>query len=199
MQKRQKVKSVLQILEANPEYIQYLIKVGDQYKLNKQALEDWNAINKEQELAIDNQMGGNKYLESYDSVLSDIANPASHGNGDGVGGTGISEQLDDLIAKNKELNNSFLNGEITASEYFSNLSGYITSSGLEDALHSLNGEFDDTTDYIEETVIVKQIRRIVSCINFLRRIRHGLWAILTQQLKMNIALSSKTVLLLMIY
>lgn len=145
---------VASILEANPEYIQYLIKVGDQYKLNKQALEDWNAVNKEQELAIDNQMGGNKYLESYDSVLSDIANPASHGNGDGVGGTGISEQLDDLIAKNKELNNSFLNGEITASEYFSNLSGYITSSGLEDALHSLNGEFDDTTDYIEETVSV---------------------------------------------
>ena len=145
---------VASILEANPEYIQYLIKVGDQYKLNKQALEDWNTVNKEQELAIDNQMGGNKYLESYDSVLSDIANPASHGNGDGVGGTGISEQLDDLIAKNKELNNSFLNGEITASEYFSNLSGYITSSGLEDALHSLNGEFDDTTDYIEETVSV---------------------------------------------
>ena len=145
---------VASILEANPEYIQYLIKVGDQYKLNKQALEDWNAVNKEQELAIDNQMGGNKYLESYDSVLSDIANPASHGNGDGVGDTGISEQLDDLIAKNKELNNSFLNGEITASEYFSNLSGYITSSGLEDALHSLNGEFDDTTDYIEETVSV---------------------------------------------
>ena len=145
---------VASILEANPEYIQYLIKVGDQYKLNKQALEDWNAVNKEQELAIDNQMGGNKYLESYDSVLSDIANPASHGNGDGVGGTGISEQLDDLIAKNKELNNSFLNGEITVSEYFSNLSGYITSSGLEDALHSLNGEFDDTTDYIEETVSV---------------------------------------------
>lgn len=145
---------VASILEANPEYIQYLIKVGDQYKLNKQALEDWNAVNKEQELAIDNQMGGNKYLESYDSVLSDIANPASHGNGDGVGGTGISEQLDDLIAKNKELNNSFLNGEITASEYFSNLSGYITSSGLEDALHSLNGKFDDTTDYIEETVSV---------------------------------------------
>jgi len=145
---------VASILEANPEYVQYLIKVGDQYKLNKQALEDWNAVNKEQELAIDNQMGGNKYLESYDSVLSDIANPASHGNGDGVGGTGISEQLDDLIAKNKELNNSFLNGEITASEYFSNLSGYITSSGLEDALHSLNGEFDDTTDYIEETVSV---------------------------------------------
>lgn len=145
---------VASILEANPEYIQYLIKVGDQYKLNKQALEDWNAVNKEQELAIDNQMGGNKYLESYDSVLSDISNPASHGNGDGVGDTGISEQLDDLIAKNKELNNSFLNGEITASEYFSNLSGYITSSGLEDALHSLNGEFDDTTDYIEETVSV---------------------------------------------
>ena len=145
---------VASILEANPEYIAYLIKVGDHYKLNKQALEDWNKVNKEQELAIDNQMGGNKYLESYNSVLSDIAKSSSHGNGDGVGGTGIAEQLDNLISKNKELNDSFLNGKISASDYFSSLSDYITSSGLEEALHSLDGEFDDTTDYIEETVSV---------------------------------------------
>lgn len=34
------------------------------------------------------------------------------------------------------------------------MSNAITDSGLEDALHSLNGTFDDSTDYIEETVSV---------------------------------------------
>lgn len=96
-------------------------------------------------------MGGNNYLENYSSLLDNIKSSKSHVNG-GVGNTGIGEQLDDLISKNKKWNESLKNGEISASEYFSNISNSITDSGLEEALHSLNGQFDDTTDYIEETV-----------------------------------------------
>lgn len=142
---------VASILEENPEYVEYLIKVGDQYKLNEQALNDWNEANKEQKDYINNQMGGNNYLENYSSLLDNIKSSKSHVNG-GVGNTGIGEQLDDLISKNKKWNESLKNGEISASEYFSNISNSITDSGLEEALHSLNGQFDDTTDYIEETV-----------------------------------------------
>lgn len=138
---------VASILEENPEYIEYLIKVGDQYKLNQQALEDWNAVNEEQELAIDNQMGGNEYLESYEDLLDSISLNSSHP----ITGT-IDEQLDDLISKNKEWNTSLQNGEISAAQYFQNISNSITSSGLEQALSSLNGEFNDATDYIEEMV-----------------------------------------------
>lgn len=142
---------VASILEENPEYVEYLIKVGGQYKLNEQALNDWNEANKEQKDYINNQMGGNNYLENYSSLLDNIKSSKSHVNG-GVGNTGIGEQLDDLISKNKKWNESLKNGEISASEYFSNISNSITDSGLEEALHSLNGQFDDTTDYIEETV-----------------------------------------------
>lgn len=142
---------VASILEENPEYVEYLIKVGDQYKLNEQALNDWNEANKEQKDYINNQMGGNNYLENYSSLLDNIKSSKSHVNG-GVGNTGIGEQLDDLISKNKKWNESLKNGEISASKYFSNISNSITDSGLEEALHSLNGQFDDTTDYIEETV-----------------------------------------------
>mgnify|MGYP002761734558 CR=1 FL=1 len=144
---------VASVLETNPEYVQYLVKVGNQYKLNEQALNDWNEANKEQEQEINNQMGGNDYLSNYSPLLDSIQNNASHPNG-GVGNTNIGSQLDDLINKNKEWNTSLQNGEITTAQYFQNMSNAITDSGLEDALHSLNGTFDDSTDYIEETVSV---------------------------------------------
>ena len=144
---------VASVLETNPEYIQYLVKVGDQYKLNEQALNDWNEANKEQKQEINNQMGGNDYLSNYSPLLDSIQNNASHPNG-GVGNTNIGSQLDDLINKNKEWNTSLQNGEITTAQYFQNISNAITNSGLENALHSLNGKFDDSTDYIEETVSV---------------------------------------------
>lgn len=144
---------VASVLETNPEYVQYLVKVGDQYKLNEQALNDWNEANKEQKQEINNQMGGNDYLSNYSPLLDSIQDNASHPNG-GVGNTNIGSQLDDLINKNKEWNTSLQNGEITTAQYFQNMSNAITDSGLEDALHSLNGTFDDSTDYIEETVSV---------------------------------------------
>lgn len=144
---------VASVLETNPEYIQYLVKVGNQYKLNEQALNDWNEANKEQKQEINNQMGGNDYLSNYSPLLDSIQDNASHPNG-GVGNTNIGSQLDDLINKNKEWNTSLQNGEITTAQYFQNMSNAITNSGLEDALHSLNGTFDDSTDYIEETVSV---------------------------------------------
>lgn len=144
---------VASVLETNPEYVQYLVKVGDQYKLNEQALNDWNEANKEQKQEINNQMGGNDYLSNYSPLLDSIQDNASHPNG-GAGNTNIGSQLDDLINKNKEWNTSLQNGEITTAQYFQNMSNAITNSGLEDALHSLNGTFDDSTDYIEETVSV---------------------------------------------
>lgn len=144
---------VASVLETNPEYIQYLVKVGDQYKLNEQALNDWNEANKEQKQEINNQMGGNDYLSNYSPLLDSIQDNASHPNG-GVGNTNIGSQLDDLINKNKEWNTSLQNDEITTAQYFQNMSNAITDSGLEDALHSLNGTFDDSTDFIEETVSV---------------------------------------------
>ncbi len=146
---------VATILEENPEYIQYLTKVGDQYRLNQKALDDWNAIMSQQEGAIDNQMGGNEYLANYDDLLGNIKSDESHGEGSGLGDTNMAEEeMDKLIEKNRELNQSLMEGKISTAEYFDGLSEKITDSGLEDALGSLNGQFDDTTDYLEETVSV---------------------------------------------
>ena len=145
---------VASILEENPEYIYYLTKVEGQYKLNKQALEDWKEADVEQKAHIENMMGENTYLENYDNLLDNISNNASHGENGGTGGVISESLLDGLIEKNKELNKSFLDGKISAKEYFDSLSNSITDCGLDTALESLNGEFDKTTDYIEEVTSV---------------------------------------------
>lgn len=146
---------VTSMLAENPEYIYYLTEVEGQYKLNQQALEDWNSVVEEQQDIVDNMMGDNAYLESYDEVLNNIMNGSSHGENDGVGNTRLTEEaLDSLITKNKELNDALLNNKITTVDYFNSISDSITNSGLASALQSLNGEFDESTDYIEQTVSV---------------------------------------------
>ena len=146
---------VADILEEHPEYVQYLTKVGDKYKVNQKALEDWNKAKEEQQRLIDEQMGSNQYAEDYNPLLDSISDntwkPESDGDGSWDGG---SEALDDLIAKNKELNESFAEGSISATDYFNSLSDSITDSGLEDALDDIGGKFDETTDKIEATVAV---------------------------------------------
>lgn len=146
---------VADILEEHPEYIQYLTKVGDSYKVNQKALDDWNKANEEQQRLIDEQMGSNSYAEKYNPLLDSMSShswkPNSGGDGDWEGG---SKALDDIIAKNKELNQSFADGKISATNYFNSLSDSITNSGLEDALDDINGKFDETTDKIEATVAV---------------------------------------------
>lgn len=69
--------------------------------------------------------------------------------------SGVTEEgLDGLIAKNKELNQSFVDGKITTSEYFDNLSSEIEKINLDDVGKILDGGKGDNskTDYIEETV-----------------------------------------------
>ena len=150
-----KQEDVASMLEENPEYIYYLTEVEGKYKLNQQALEDWKDVVADQQAIIDNMMGKNTYLENYDGLLDNVMLDASHGRGDGTGDTGLAESdLDSLILKNKELNQALLDNKISVVDYFNSISDSITSSGLESALESLNGQFDQTTDYIEQTVSV---------------------------------------------
>lgn len=145
---------VSEILQENPQYIQYLTKVGDTYKVNQKALEDWNKVQEEQERLIDIQMGSNAYATQYNSTLDgvyDISSSEYTGVGDWDGG---QQKLDELIAKNKELNQLFADGKITAVDYFTSLSNSITNSGLDEALDDINNKFDETTDYMEATISV---------------------------------------------
>lgn len=156
------------ILAEHPEYAGYLTKVGEQYQLNQQALDDWNESIKEQNQLVDDNMGGTKSFENYADILNSVQNRASHSQTheystlaptEGVveeqaGLQSIDSQLDSLVSKNEELNQSLAEGKITTQEYFDSMSKSIEGSGLYDALDSLDGKFDETTDYAEEMVSV---------------------------------------------
>lgn len=147
---------VSSILQENPQYIQYLTKVGDKYKVNQKALEDWKKIQEEQERLVDIQMGSNAYATQYNSTLdgvSDISSSDYTGTGNWENG---KQALDELIAKNKELNQSFADGKISAVEYFTSLSDSITNSGLDEALDDIGGKFDENTDYINISNLSEQ-------------------------------------------
>lgn len=149
-------KEVANLLKANPEYITYLNKVGDVYKLNQQALDAYNASVREQENMVKDMTGGLDYLKNYQDVLDNIRKDYSHG-ADSSLGEGVEEAIDGLIDKNKELNQAYMDGELSSREYFDKLGEAIRESGVYDELDTLNGKFDETTDYLEQTVSVLSV------------------------------------------
>lgn len=151
---------VASMLKEHPEYIEYLTKVGDTYKLNEYAMEQWTKANEEQNKSVQNMLGSYESMKNYSTLLNNIKAPSSHGIDEkgnirnGLGDTKAtkleSSDLDGLLDISSELNNSLAEGVISAKEYFDGISESITSSGLEQALKNVNLQFDETTDYIEE-------------------------------------------------
>ena len=73
----------------------------------------------------------------------------------GIGGTGVSEvEIDGLVVTVKELNKSFVDGKIDASEYFSNISKEIDKIDFDDIGKKLKGGKgeNETTDYLEQVI-----------------------------------------------
>lgn len=112
------------------------------------------------------ELGTANYLEAYNKILDDISDKQSHmrstdyahvqtvdGEKDLKDVIKV-EQLDNLIAKNKELNQSFLDGEITSKKYFDSINKLITDSGLENAVAQIEDWSTERTDYLEEAVSV---------------------------------------------
>ena len=151
---------VASMLKEHPEYIEYLTKVGDTYKLNEHAMEQWTKANEDQNKSVQNMLGSYESMKNYSTLLNNIKAPSSHGIDEkgnirsGLGDTKVtkleSSDLDGLLDISNELNNSLAEGVINAKEYFDGISESITSSGLEQALKNVNLQFDETTDYIEE-------------------------------------------------
>lgn len=104
----------------------------------------------------------NYYNEQLDLAQDDASHIASKdiidkktGDNLGIYETGVTEAgLDGLISKAKELNQSFVDGKITASEYFDNLSSEIEKINLDDVGAKLDGGNGDNpkTDYLEQTI-----------------------------------------------
>lgn len=142
---------VADILQENPEYTAYLTKVGDQWKLNQQALDDYNRSLEEQTAIVDDAMGGTSNFENYNDLLERMSHFESHP----IDSSGFNDSaMGGFTSANQDLNSSLANGEIGFVDYFNGISDALDSSGALEALDELNGAFDETTDALEEVASV---------------------------------------------
>ena len=116
---------VLTMLENTPQLAKYLIKVGDTYKLNENALKDYNAVQENTNALVDEyikklqeeQFGTKEFAETYNEFLDAITEQYDF------------ESIKNLSEQVKEINQTFIDGESTASEYFNSLQEHIANIG----------------------------------------------------------------------
>lgn len=108
---------VAELLQENPEYINYLTKVGDLYQLNQEFLDDWTAASEKQQSFIKEAMD-----TSYSSLLeeNDLMRRADFSAVSTNGGS-----IDTASAANtiESLNQALANGESTVEEYAAGIEG----------------------------------------------------------------------------
>lgn len=141
---------VADIIQENPEYMAYLTKVGDQWRLNQQALNDYNQSLEQQSDIVDEAMGGTSSFKNYSDLLDSISNSESHPDDSGFDESSING----FASASQDINNSLANGEIGFTDYFNGISDALNNSGALSALDELNGAFDETTDGLEEVASV---------------------------------------------
>lgn len=116
--------TIQKMLKDHPEYVRYLVQEGDQFKLNKDAIDDLataekqkNAITAEYiEKIKEQEFGTREFANTY----SDFIRALSEAYPDSPL---LQEMAQDLI----DLNDSFAEGEITVNEYFGTLQERINS------------------------------------------------------------------------
>lgn len=115
-----------ELLAENPEYAQYLTKVGESYQLNRNALNDWNAALKEQKEALDAIY--NTSYQSLEDVNENTFNQIetteiTTGKGDKEDTINIKESSQAIA----ELNNQLASGSISVQDYATKLSDAVGS------------------------------------------------------------------------
>lgn len=119
------------IVAENPDYLQYLTKVGDRYVLNKNALNDWNEAVKEQTEAMEEAQGkfNGKFFDDYQEQLNEKTNQL---------------RLMDYAAGNPDEDFNVSDGERQAIQDMASFGQYVndTSQALEDGKISVLDYFD---------------------------------------------------------
>lgn len=116
------------LVAENPDYINYLTKVGDAYALNENALADWNDALKEQKSAMDALMDtGYGKLEQENSLMRQ-ATPDFGTIDTDFGSADLGDAANDI----ETLNSALANGEVSVDDYtdgISNLADKINDLG----------------------------------------------------------------------
>lgn len=143
---------VASLIKDNPEYLDYLTKVGDTYQLNTDALNKWNEAVEKQRLEIEDAQGefNSNFFNDYQSQLDSSSNKLSLLSRiyqeKSTGSDGEQEEIDslqkmsDLGSTVKDISQQLEDGKISVEDYF---------SSFEDAFNSndVAGVFSNIKEY----------------------------------------------------
>lgn len=156
---------VQELIAADESYAQYIIKVGDAYKLTNQSLQAFLESERQEEQALDATIESLKeryavntdYVQNYTSMWDELVARASEA--DALSNyTFTSEQDVELFRKRtqalSENAQAYQEGTISAEEYFNAINNRI--EGINAGFQRLNEEIDDNieeTDLYEATLV----------------------------------------------
>lgn len=156
---------VQELINADESYAQYIVKVGDAYKLTNQSLQALLDSERQEEQVLDATIESMKdkyavntdYVQSYVSMWDELVDRASEA--DAVDNYNFADQNDvdrfkertQALSENAQ---AYRDGKISAEEYFSAINTRI--SNINAGFQELNKEIDDNidqTDLYEATLV----------------------------------------------
>lgn len=150
---------VASIAADNPDYLEYLTKVGDSYKLNTNALVDWNDAVEEQTRALEDAQGkfGSAFFDDYQSDLSMQSSKLS-----AYSSASETPEVDDMALNGmqnvvnsvQQASQALENGKISVEEYFASYRDAFDSNNIASIFDNLSDYSADTQEAILETAEV---------------------------------------------
>lgn len=154
---------VADIVSENPDYLQYLTKVGDNYVLNKNALEEWNKVSEEQTEQLEAAQGKfnsaffDDYQDSLDEAiqktreLSEAATTKGFSDDHDFGADASAlSSIADMGQAVSDASTALENGEISVQEYFNSFDEAFNSNNIKDIFDNLDTYAEDTEQTILE-------------------------------------------------
>lgn len=160
---------VADIVSENPDYLQYLTKVGDNYVLNKNALEEWNKVSEEQTEQLEAAQG--KFNSAFFDDYQDGLNSAIQKTRELSEATAKQDSSDDynygeeadalnrmasLGQTVEEASQKLENGEISVQEYFNSFEDAFNENNIESIFKNISSYSQDTASDIMELADVLQ-------------------------------------------
>lgn len=158
--------TVAKMLEKYPEYAKYLVKEGDQYKLNMDAVDALNASKEEQVRETDELISKQQEQSGVTSILTEDYKNALKASNDYIDGIKNSYSnipgMNEFADKLKSINSDFLNGKSNTDQYHQAIQDLINNTdfsqignGLSQASKAQQAQFaslaNDVAGYLRES------------------------------------------------
>ena len=163
--------TVREMLTEHPDYVKYLVKEGDQYKLNEVALGDLNKLKKDETETTDELINALKNEAEGIGLVSDEYKEALVASNEYIEGIkktfgsieGVNEFADEL----SKINNDFLNGQTNVDQYNQSIDSLIDSMDFSKVNDDLD-QMDAKTKQVAQSQQAMMSSLTSNVANFLR-------------------------------